>query len=96
MKPSETVVAHRALIAELVARHKGEAVSVFGSAASGTDREDSDLDLLVEPGPAMTLFDLGALRHDLCDKLGLSVDIVTPNALRGPFRDAVLASARPL
>jgi len=96
MRPSEIIETHREVIGKLVADHNGMAVRVFGSAATGTDTESSDLDLLVEPGPAMTLLDLGALRHDLTTRLGIPVDILTPNALHGAFRTAVLKTARPL
>jgi uncharacterized protein len=71
-------------------------VRVFGSAATGDDGEGSDLDLLIEPGPATTLFDVGALRQHLSRMLGLPVDLVTPAALPERVRVDVLARSLPV
>jgi predicted nucleotidyltransferase len=62
----------------------------------GTDTEGSDLDLLIEPTPETTLFDIGAIRHELRSLLGIPVDVLTPAALPENFREQVLAEARPL
>jgi len=69
---------------------------VFGSAARGRDAEDSDLDILVDPAPDATLFDIGAMRRELRQLLGVKVDVLTPNGLPDSFRDAVLAEATPV
>ena len=50
--------------------------------------------LLVDPTPETTLLDIGAIRHDLSKLLGVSVDVLTPNALPDKFRATVLAEAR--
>lgn len=69
---------------------------VFGSVAAGTDRDGSDLDLLVDALPGATLFDLGALQAELEDILGLRVDVLTSGDLPARCRDQVLSEARPL
>jgi predicted nucleotidyltransferase len=69
---------------------------VFGSAMRGDDTEDSDLDLLVDPLPGTTLFDLGGLQDELENMLGVHVDVVTPRDLPLKFRHIVLAEAKPL
>ena len=79
-----------------VARFRVANPRVFGSVAAGTDREDSDLDLLVDALPGTTLFDLGALQAELEDLLGLRVDVLTSGDLPAHFRDRVLQEARPL
>ncbi len=43
-----------------------------------------------------TLFDIGAIRHELGKLLGVPVDVLTPNALPDNFRATVLAQARPV
>jgi predicted nucleotidyltransferase len=58
---------------------------VFGSVANGTDKEGSDLDILVDPTPETTLLDIGAIRHELLQLLGVPVDAVTPTALPEKF-----------
>lgn len=67
-----------------------------GSVASGLDTERSDLDILVDPTPETTLFDIGAIRHELRRLLGVPVDVLMPEALPDKLRDAVLLQARPV
>ncbi len=55
---------------------------VFGSVARGDNRENSDVDFLVEFEAGRTLLDLIGLKLDLQDLLGATVDVVTPNGLR--------------
>ena len=69
---------------------------VFGSALHGEDGPGSDLDLLVEPTPQTTLMDIGAIRHELKDLLGIEVDVLTPDGLPLKFRDQVLREAMPV
>lgn len=66
---------------------------VFGSVVRG---DDSDLDLLVDPQPGATLFDLGGLQLELEEILGVPVDLLTPGDLPQKFRDRVLAEAIPV
>ncbi|MGB8377169.1 MAG: nucleotidyltransferase family protein, partial [Rhodanobacteraceae bacterium] len=69
---------------------------VFGSVLHGTDADGSDLDLLVDPMPETTLFDLGGLQMELEALLGVPVDVKTPGDLPVRFRDVVLKQAQPL
>ncbi|MCI0446667.1 nucleotidyltransferase domain-containing protein, partial [bacterium] len=73
-----------------------ENVRVFGSVLHGDDTEDSDLDLLVDPTVDTTLFDFGAIRYELKELLGVSVDVLTPNALPESCREIVLEEAVPV
>jgi uncharacterized protein len=85
----------RAEILRLGEKHRARNIRVFGSVARGENREESDVDFLVEFDKGCTLFDLIGLRLDLKDLLGVEVDVVTPNSLRY-LRDRVLAEARTL
>ena len=96
MKPSAVLNRQREVIRQLARSHRAANPRVFGSVASGNDREDSDLDLLVDALPGATLFDLGELQADLEELLGIRVDVVTPGDLSPRFRARVLAQARPL
>ena len=73
-----------------------QGIRVFGSALHGDDSENSDLDLLVEPTPQTTLFDIGAIRFELKQLLGVKVDVLTPDALPVRFRAQVLKEAKSL
>ncbi len=94
MKPSEALASNRAAIRRVVKSHRASNARVFGSALRGQDTEASDLDLLIDPTEETTLFDIGAIRHELAQLLGVPVDVLTPNALPERFRAKVLAEAR--
>ncbi|RFP16415.1 MULTISPECIES: nucleotidyltransferase family protein [unclassified Duganella] len=96
MKPSIAFHAHREAIRRIVLGHRASNPRVFGSALQGCDKEDSDLDILIDPTPDTTLFDIGAIRHELSSLLGVPVDVLTPKALPEKFRAAVLAEAVPI
>ena len=96
MKPSIAFQTHRDAIRRIVEEHSARNPRVFGSVLKGCDTEDSDLDLLIEPTPETTLFDIGAIRHELLLLLGVPVDVLTPKALPEKFRAAVLAEAVPV
>ena len=93
MKPSIALQEHRDAIRRIVGRHRARNPRVFGSVALGCDTEQSDLDILVDPTPETTLFDIGAIRHELLLLLGVPVDVLTPKALPEKFRATVLAEA---
>ena len=96
MKPSAALALKRAAVREAASRFRTSNPRVFGSALHGTDREGSDLDLLVDALPGATLFDLGGLQVELEELLGVPVDVMTPGDLPPKFRDQVLAEAAPV
>lgn len=96
MKPSLALATHREAIRRIVAAHNASNPRVFGSAAHGQDSEDSDLDLLIDPTPETSLFDIGAIRHELLQLLGVQVDVMTPKSLPEGFRAEVVAQAVPV
>jgi len=93
MKPSEALRVHREAVRRVVEAHRASNPRVFGSVAHGDDAEGSDIDILVDPTPDTTLFDIGAIRHELQTLLGVPVDVVTPRALPDKFRASVIADA---
>lgn len=96
MRPSIVLEMNRSAVREAVSRFRTANPRVFGSVLHGTDRDGSDLDLLVDPTPETTLFDLGGLQVALEELLGVPVDVRTPGDLPARFRDAVLREAQPL
>lgn len=96
MKPSIALASHRQAIRRVVEAHRASNPRVFGSVVHGNDIEGSDLDILVDPTPDTTLFDIGAIRHELLQILGVPVDVLTPAALPEKFRDMVLTEAVPI
>jgi uncharacterized protein len=96
MRPSEALATHRAALRQLVSRHGLSRPRVFGSVLTGTDTEESDLDLLVDPTESTSLFTIAGLQIDAEKLLGVTVAVLTPNGLPPKFRDKVLQQAEPL
>ena len=96
MKPSIALSSNRAAIRALVNAHGLRNPRVFGSVTRSDDTELSDLDILVDPLPNTSLLDLAKLQLSLEQKLGIHVDVLTPNALPESFRNQVLRNAIPV
>ncbi|GEL48450.1 hypothetical protein CHO01_35660 [Cellulomonas hominis] len=74
-------------------RHGMSNVRVFGSVARGEDGPESDVDLLVDLGPEVGLFDLGRAEVELEAILGREVDVVPARMLRPRVATTVEAIA---
>jgi predicted nucleotidyltransferase len=96
MRPSVVLDMKRNAVREAVNRFRTANLRVFGSVLHGSDRDDSDLDLLVDALPGATLLDLGGLQDELESLLGIHVDLLTPTDLPPKFRAKVLAEAQPV
>lgn len=96
MRPSAVLDMKRSAVREAAARFRTANPRVFGSVLHGTDRDGSDLDLLVDALPGATLFDLGGLQDELESLLEIHVDLLTPADLPPKFRAEVLAEAQPV
>ena len=93
MKPSQALQFHRDAIRRVVLAHRAKNPRVFGSVLSGQDTETSDLDILIDTTPSTSLMDVAAIQVELENLLGITVDVLTPNALPDKFRNTVLAQA---
>ena len=84
----------REKLEELCRRYHVRKLSVFGSRLRGDNREDSDLDLLVEfesgKKPGLEYIDL---QESLALLFGRRVDLNTPEFLNHRFRRAVMEEA---
>lgn len=96
MRPSLVLDLKRNAVREAASRFRTANPRIFGSVLHGTDRDGSDLDLLVDALPGATLFDLGGLQVELEALLGIHVDLLTPADLSPKFRAQVLAEAQPI
>lgn len=86
------VASRRDQVLAIASRHRASRVRLFGSAARGEDRPDSDIDLLVDFDEGSSLFDLMHMSRELEELLGRSVDVVSAGGLKS--RDqAILAES---
>lgn len=67
--------------------------AIFGYYAKGTTTAISDMDLLIEPEPGFTMFNMLKLEEEISDLLKLKVDLVEYSALKPSIRNEVLSSA---
>jgi uncharacterized protein len=77
----ELVQSKREEILALAAQHRARDVRLFGSAARGDERADSDVDFLVEFEPGARLMDRLRMMVELEDLLGRRVDVLAERSL---------------
>ena len=65
------------VIKDLTKRFDPTFLGIFGSYARGSQRSDSDLDILIDFNKRINLLDIISLEDELSKKLGISVDLVT-------------------
>ncbi|MCC6212323.1 MAG: nucleotidyltransferase family protein [Burkholderiales bacterium] len=96
MRPSAALAAHRERIRAIAKARGASNVRVFGSVARGADRDGSDLDLLVDVAPDVSLYTYVGLQLDLQEALGVRVDVCTQEELHPELRERILREARPV
>ncbi len=87
-----------AALEELCRRYGVRRLSLFGSALKGTDRHDSDVDLLVEfePDAKPSLLTMAEIEIEVSPLLGgRKVDLRTAQDLSQYFRDEIVRTAEP-
>jgi len=96
MKPDDLLKQKRAEILRAVERYGARNVRIFGSVARGEADEKSDIDLLIDPGPEMSLFTHAELEMELEELLGRKVHLISARGLRPRVRENVMRDAVPL
>lgn len=83
-------------IGDICRRYQVRELSLFGSAARGAMRPDSDFDFLVDflPGARPGLLGVVAMTRELGTLLGRRVDLAVKPALKPLVRSEVLCEAR--
>ncbi|NVM27688.1 MAG: nucleotidyltransferase family protein [Candidatus Helarchaeota archaeon] len=80
----------RKLKDEIKKKYKVTSIGVFGSYIRAEQKEDSDIDILVDFADGADLIDLIELENFLIERLNFKVDVVPKRALREEFKDAIL------
>ncbi len=81
MRPSTLLRQRIGRVKDAIAHYPVRNPRLFGSSARGDDRRNSDIDILVDPEPQTTLYDLAELEMELEEILGCKVDVRTPGDL---------------
>lgn len=83
-----SIESKREALAQLCAHHQVRSLEVFGSAATGKLRQNSDLDFLVDFHPADSMSPAGqyfGLLEALETLFDREVDLLTRRSLRNPY-----------
>lgn len=96
IRPSVALAEHREEARRIFTRHGLGNPRVFGSAARGADLESSDLDVLFDPGPRTTLFDVSRAHTQLSQLLQVDIDLVPTRQIPLDVRPTILAESVPL
>lgn len=83
-------------IRALAAAEDVTVLGLFGSAARGEDRPDSDVDLLIDVPAGVGLFALGRLEASLRELLHAEIDLVPVAGLKSDVRREVESELLPL
>ena len=67
---------------------------IFGSVATGTDKKDSDVDIIVRFGSPMGMFSYMKFINGLENKLKKKVDVVTEDSLHKSVKPYVLSNIK--
>ncbi len=89
MHKNEIIKTLKSIQSEVYQKYKADIKGIFGSYARGEEKEDSDLDILVEFIENATLFDLVGLGDFLEEKLQCKVDIVSKRAVREEIKQYI-------
>lgn len=92
----ELLQENREEILKIATKHGAYNLRIFGSVARGEERQDSDVDFLVDMESDRNLLDRIGLMQDLEDLLGRKVDVATVKVLRDFCREGILKDAVPL
>ena len=80
-------------LAQLCRQHGVARLRIFGSAATGAMRPDSDVDLIADFAVPTGFFGLIRFEQALAAFFGRPVDLLTEPGLSPHIRDSILASA---
>jgi predicted nucleotidyltransferase len=80
----------------LAERYQVASLGLFGSYLHGTQRHDSDLDVLVTFAETPSLLRLIELENYLSDQLGVKVDLVPRESLKPHIGERVLREVVPV
>jgi uncharacterized protein len=92
----EDIRSRRDAVQTIAARHGASNLRLFGSVARGEEREDSDIDLLIDLAEDRGFSDYLALIDELEALLHRKIDLVLARSLSPHFRPFIEADATPL
>jgi predicted nucleotidyltransferase len=74
----------------LLKKYKVNRLGIFGSYVRGEQRQDSDLDVLIDYEDPPSLITLIELEYYLSEVIGVKVDLVTTKGIKPQLKDYIL------
>lgn len=81
---------------ELAHRYHIKNLRLFGSYARSEQKDESDVDFLIDFEQTPTLFELMDLEEELGEILSVEIDLITEKSLRGEIGRRILSEAIPV
>jgi hypothetical protein len=78
---------HKAM---LQTKYKIDRLGIFGSYIRGEQKQDSDLDILIDYKDAPSIITLIELEHYLSELIGIKVDLVTIKGLKPQLKKQII------
>lgn len=75
---------------EIFEKYRIKRLGIFDSFLKGTNKKNSDIDLLVEFNEVIDLFEFVHIGRQFKKIFGVKVDLVTPGALKPYIKDKIL------
>ena len=75
----------------ILVRHGIKRAGIFGSVATGTATEHSDIDVLIELGVKISLLEFVGIKYEMEDIIGKQVDLVEYQAIKPRLRNRILS-----
>jgi len=90
LKKEEIISRLSSVKEEIKKEFKADIKGIFGSYARMENRENSDIDILVDFDEEADLFDMAGLSGFLQERLNIKVDIVPRRSIREELKEAIL------
>ena len=81
------------LLAGILKKYAIKKAAIFGSFARNEADANSDVDLLIETGKPLTLFDVLRMEKELGNATNRKIDIVEYSAIKASMRENILKEA---
>ncbi len=83
-------------INSLLEKSNVQFAGIFGSFAKGTNKNTSDIDILVKFTEPASLLEIINLERKISEKIGKDVDLVTENSLSPFIKEEIINSLKPI
>lgn len=89
-KINKNLIKLKPKIIEIIKKQGIKKAGIFGSYAKGEQKDNSDIDILIEPTKKMGFFDIIRLENELKKRLNKDVDLLTYASIHNLLRNGIL------